>query len=134
MEASRRIGPRKTVDELKLVIGMTPSLFARVAPALTVYTKRPMFDPDVEPRETLLAIPGYDAARVDDILAARMRPLLSGEASSSTMGTLNPAIGLGGRTFAIAMETTLRHKRFARIAMIELIGNSSRPYFVLAWQ
>jgi general secretion pathway protein K len=129
-----RHGPFQTVDELKLVMGMTPSLFARVEPALTVYTKRPMFDPNVAPREALLALPGYDESRVEDILAARMQTLPSSEGPSNSTGTINPAIGLGGRTFTIAMETRLRHKRFTRTAVVELTGDNNRPYFVLAWE
>jgi len=126
--------PFQTVDELRLVMGMTPALFARVAPALTVYTKRPMFDPNVAPKEALLALPGYDESRVEDILAARTQTLPSGEGSSNSAGTINPAIGLGGRTFTIAMETSLRHKRFTRTAVVELTGDNSHPFFVLAWQ
>jgi general secretion pathway protein K len=39
---------------------MTPALFAQVKPALTVYSGRQFIDPQVAPREALLALPGMD--------------------------------------------------------------------------
>jgi general secretion pathway protein K len=126
-----RHGPFQTVEELKLVMGMTPTLFARVRPALTVYTKRPMFDPNTAPKEALLALPGNDEARVENILAERAQN--PGE-TSNPAGTISPSMGLGGRTFTIAMETTLLHKRFTKNAIIELTGDNNRPYFILAWR
>ena len=73
---------------------MTPALFARVRPALTVYTKRPMFDPNTAPKEALLALPGNDEARVENILAERAQT--PGE-TSNPAGTISPSMSLGGR-------------------------------------
>ncbi len=53
-----RGGPFQSVDELALVMGMTPQIFARVAPALTVYSHQRDFDLRVAPKEALLAVPG----------------------------------------------------------------------------
>ena len=46
-----RNGPFQSVDELNLVMGMTPDLFRRVASALTVYSARPVIDPQFAPPE-----------------------------------------------------------------------------------
>ena len=44
-----RNGPFQSVDELKLVMGVTLELFKRVEPALTVYSGRQFFDPQACP-------------------------------------------------------------------------------------
>ena len=58
-----RNGPFQSVDELLLVMDMTPALFTRIAPALTVYSGRQFIDPQVAPREALLALRNMDPAR-----------------------------------------------------------------------
>ncbi len=44
-----RHGPFQSVDELQLVLGLTPAIFARIRPALTVYTDAPQIDPQIAP-------------------------------------------------------------------------------------
>ncbi len=53
----------QSVDELKLVAGMTPQIFARIAPALTVYSKQLEIDQDVAPREALLRFLAWTRAK-----------------------------------------------------------------------
>src|SRR5579863_8363240 len=60
-----RGGPFQRVDELLLVMGMTPELYHRVEPALTVYSGRPLFDPQVAPREALAALDDMDKSQID---------------------------------------------------------------------
>ena len=52
-----RNGPFQSVDELLLVMDMTPALFRRIEPALTVYSGHQFIDPQLAPREALLALP-----------------------------------------------------------------------------
>ena len=129
-----RHGPFQTVDELKLVLGMTPALFARIRPALTVYSKRAMFDSSVAPREALLALYPNDPGKIDTILRARegdpnmaMRP---GFAPGAIVSLSAP----GGRAFSIAAEVAIGRRTFRRDAVVELSGDDKRPYFVLAWR
>src|SRR5262249_44943883 len=42
-----RNGPFQSLDELKLVMGMTSELFRRVEPALTIYSGKQFLDPQV---------------------------------------------------------------------------------------
>ena len=55
--------PFASVAELEQVLGMTPALYARIAPSLTVYSGRPVPDPAFAPA-TVLAALGYDADAV----------------------------------------------------------------------
>jgi general secretion pathway protein K len=124
----------QTVEELRLVMGMTPALFARLAPALTVYTHRPMFDSNTAPRMALLALYAGDSRQADATLAQREAPLPPGNGPSYPPGIASPTMALGGRAFAIEAFVVVRGKRFTRDAVIEMTGDDKRPYFVLAWR
>lgn len=63
--------PFDAVEELRQVMGMSRELYARVAPALTVYSGQSGIDPWTAPRAALLALPGVDSAAVEALLAAR---------------------------------------------------------------
>ena len=120
-----RHGPFQSVDELQLVLGMTPDLFTRIRPALTVYTKRATIEPDVATREALLALNDGDAAKVDGILRQR-------EAAASH-ATLDATVS-SGRAFTIAIESEFEHHHYARTAVVMLTPDDSRPYLILAWR
>lgn len=122
-----RHAPFQSVEELKLVLGMTPELYERILPALTVYTKRPTIDPNVAPREALLALYNGDAGKVDELLRAR-----ASDAAAS--GTLDLTSELSGRAFTISAETEFEHRRGTRTVVVMLTADSQRPYLTLAWR
>lgn len=132
----QRHGPFQSVDELQLVLGMTPEIFARLRPALTVYTHRPGFDSSVAPRAALMALYFNDPKQVDATMAAREAGsgLQSNNPNSVPPGILGPATSVGGRSFAVDVELVLRERRFTRHAVIEMTADDRQPYFVLAWQ
>ena len=92
-----RNGPFQSVDELKLVMDMTPELFERVAPALTVYSGRQFLDPQFAPREALLALPGMTPER-------RVHRTSLREQIKPAPASIDPAIPLNGRAFSIRTE------------------------------
>jgi general secretion pathway protein K len=63
--------PFETVAELQRVLGMTRELYEQVAPVLTVYARRPGFNPLFALRGVLLAVPGIDEQLVDGYLVLR---------------------------------------------------------------
>ncbi len=129
-----RNGPFQSIDELKLVMGMTPELFARFAPAITIYSGRPLIDPQTAPREALLALPNMDAASADALLAARDDGATpTAGAQTPPAGIIDPAISLAGRAFAIRAEIDDGGIRQRREAVIRLTDNAAQPYWVLAW-
>jgi general secretion pathway protein K len=129
-----RHGPFQTVDELKLVLGMTPGIYFSIRPALTVYSKRPTFDTAVAPPEVLRAIYPGDAAKIDQIRQLRegdpKAAFQAGFAPGATVSLTAPS----GRTYSIEAETTIGRRSFRRLAVVELTGDTRRPYFVLAWK
>ena len=118
-------GPRNgsfaTVEEVQLVLGMTPELFAAIAPALTVYSQTPLVDPSFAPAEVLRALPGMDEAAIATLLQSR------------SSATARPAIMLG-HAFTIISETAGPDAlRARRSAVIRLTGRPNAPYWIYRW-
>jgi general secretion pathway protein K len=123
-----RHGPFQSVDELQLVLGMTPDLFARIRPALTVYTKKLTINPNVAPREALLALYNGNSLKVEQILRAR-------KSDSAAPGvTLDTATDPSGQAFTIAVEMDFERHHYARTVVAMLTGDGPRPYLILAWR
>jgi len=120
-----RHGPFQSVDELQLVLGMTPDLFVRVRPALTVYTKKTTIDADVAPREALLALYDGNAAKVDAILRARESD------TAPPRGTFDMADSPTGRAFTIAVESDYENQHYARTPVVMLTPDDPHPYLIL---
>ena len=60
-----------SVDELKLVLGMSPQLFRKIRPALTVHSQQRGINPAAASRLVLLGIPGMGPDTVDAYLRLR---------------------------------------------------------------
>jgi general secretion pathway protein K len=129
--------PFEAVEELQQVLGMTREIYERVAPAVTVYSGRRGIDPEVAPREALMALQGIGPEQVESFLTARAE------------GTAENLLGAAGREtasrerfFTIRAEAhTESGAVFVREATIELIGarnralpNSQDPARFLAWK
>jgi general secretion pathway protein K len=117
-----RNGPFQSVDELKLVMAMTPELFQRVEPALTVYSGRPSIDPQVATPEALRALPTMDAQKVATLIAARAtQPNTS-------------ALPLIGRAFGIRIDieraTGVQHRE----AVVRLTDHPQQIFWLLSWK
>ena len=65
--------PFEAVEELRQVMGMTWEIFRKVAPYLTVHSKRQQIDLITAPREVLLSVPGAGAGEIEALMAARAR-------------------------------------------------------------
>jgi general secretion pathway protein K len=130
----QRHGPFQTVDELKLVMGMTPDLFARIAPALTVHGISPVPDPTTAPRTALLALKNDDHAFVDAWLARRTRERITPDDLPSPVppGVVDPMAPLAGRSFTITAEVIIDRRTFVRQADVEF--SDKQPYFLLDWR
>ncbi|HEY1637315.1 MAG TPA: hypothetical protein VGF62_02230 [Rhizomicrobium sp.] len=130
MPCRPRHAPFQHVDELQLVLGMTPDLFGRIRPALTVYSKRATIDPMIAPRESLLALYHGDQQRVDALLQARDAP--SAENIASRAGIMNPGLALAGEAFTIAAQVEIARRIYRRSVVVLLTGLPARPFLILA--
>ena len=125
-----RNGPFQTIDELKLVMGMTPNLFGRVEPAITIYSGRDSVNVQTAPREALLALPDMDADKVDALLELRAGNRDSGSAVPASA----VADARGGRAFTIRAELATGETDFVREAVVRFTENAAQPYWILSWK
>jgi general secretion pathway protein K len=124
-----RNGPFQSVDELLLVMDMTPVLFRRIEPALTVYSGRHFIDPQVAPREVLLAQPNMMPDTVEAALAARSTQQLVADPPVGDRMTL-----LRGRAFTIRAEFQAMNRTVLYEAAVRLTDNPDQPYWLLGWR
>ncbi len=145
----------EAVEELQRVLGMTPSLYARMAPFVTVYSGKSGVDPRVAAREVWLALPGADAASVEGRFAA---PDDGGDGSGAAeipgafglpaagaagVATQPGLAGVGRRFIARTRhrEYSFRGEArtdsgavFVREAEARIMRNRARPYWIRAWR
>jgi general secretion pathway protein K len=117
-------GPFETVPEVQLVLGMTPELFAKLAPHLTVYSGQPQPNQAYASGEVLTAM-GLNA---EQILQERLRPRLPGETG---------LVGVGTGTYSIDSRARLRDGRVSVLRAVVRAGNSGLPgsaYTPLRWE
>lgn len=125
--------PFETVGELSRVLGMTPEIFAAVAPSLTVFSRQPGINPATASRAVLLALPAATPETVDAYLITRE------EARRAKLPTPSypPATGFGAGAvpvWRIAAEATLPDGvTFVREAVLRPTVNPRNPTTILAW-
>ena len=124
--------PFEAVEELQQVMAVTREVYERVAPLVTVYSRRRTIDPATAPREVLLALPGSDAEAVDGHLAARAAaPEGAGPAFVGAEGFTARS---RGSAYTIRAEArTASGAVFVRVAVVRLGGTVDRPFQILAW-
>ncbi len=130
-----RHGSFQSVEELNLVLGMTPELYSRIKPMLTVYSRSDKVDLSVAPPAVLAAFPSSDSSS----FAMRQGPsggLAFGSDSGSSIrpGTVQDVAGLAGRSFAVSVRAEYERRRLSRDIVIEFTGDKMHPYLVEAWQ
>ena len=123
-------GPFNTLSELRLVAGMTDRTYRDLHPALTIHSLQPGVNPLLAPRSALLALPGADAALVDEFLARRH---LDDQAGLPGIDG-RYVTGAGDVTFSIASVGEVGRSRLKLEAVVTLGRGIGLPYTVLAWR
>ena len=119
-----RNGPFASVEELQMVLGMTPALYRQVAPVVTIWAGSASPDPNTAPPLALAAIPGMTPEQQSAIQAARQK------------NANDPRLVLNnGTTHSIRSEATLADGTRAILrATVRLQVGQAQPYTVLRWQ
>ena len=119
-----RHGPFASVEELQMVLGITPPLYRLVAPAVTIWGGNASPDPNTAPPLALAAIPGMTPQQQAMIESARQK---NAKDSQLVLGS--------GTTHSIRSEATLADGTRAILrATIRLQAGQAQPYSVLRWQ
>ncbi|MGY3149336.1 general secretion pathway protein K [Bradyrhizobium sp. USDA 3397] len=127
-EAGRTYGPRfapfRSVDELRLVIGMTDALQAAVAPFTTVWSSSGTVDLSVA-KDALLRVL---AAGSDNFASAQLAARQNGNAAGAAR------VAAVGEAITIVATAEFSDMTVRRSASIQISGDRDEPYRVLAWQ
>lgn len=125
------------VDELRLLLGMTPDLYDRLAPALTTFNGSAGVDPEVAPEAVLRALlPGHPDT-VDDILLAReAQDPAAYDAALDRAALQRTFVARSSHSvFTIrAAAHTPGGAIYVREAVVRIGGRSRNPFEVLAWR
>ena len=142
--AGRTYSPRQApfahVNELSLVLGMTPALVERALPYVTVFSASPGVDVMVAPAEVIAALPGMTPLKLKQFLSDRGSLVNETAALSSSLGASNGGPNNGGaeqgKSEAYRIRVSLRFPDGRQTASEVVIGLKAKdvPYRVLSWQ
>ena len=125
--------PFETIGEAARVLGMTPAVFRRIAPVITVYSRQPGVNAATAARDVLLALPNTTAEVVDAYVEQRSQAL----ANKLPVPPFPPAQAFGSGpvpVWRIRAEATLPDGvTFAREAVLRPSQDAQRPLIALAW-
>ena len=129
-----RNGPFQSLDEMKLVVGMTPGLFERLRPAITVYSGRPLIDTATASKTVLMAYLGIDEENAAKEVARRASSAANAGGGLARNDKLDPALQTFGHAFSIEANVARDNLHETRRAVVLLTGDADRPYLVFDWQ
>jgi general secretion pathway protein K len=126
----------QALEEVQMVLGMSPQLFAKLAPVLTIYTGQDGINPAKASREALLALPGLDEKTVDQYLELRRAtpPNVPPPALPLPPGGIR-LTGGGELAYTILADASMPDgRRFGlQVAVRRQQGRSGAPFAVAAW-
>ena len=126
--------PFQASEELKLVLGVTPDIYARLAPHITVFSRQPGINEQIASRDVLRALPGLSDEVIDTYIAARD----AARANKQPIPTL-PANRF--RSFSAGLVTRVRADavtpegvKFSREAVVRRNNDPKRAIAFLSWK
>jgi general secretion pathway protein K len=130
----------QSIDELRLVLGMTPAIYERVKPYITVYSRNDSPDEDVAPLGVLNALYPGNPGQVAKIMSGHSAPPGQADADSSDAdgsnggATISSGTDLSGRSFEIDVEVNYNGRHTIRRTVILMTGDNTKPYLVEHWE
>ncbi|MEO8385940.1 MAG: type II secretion system protein GspK [Betaproteobacteria bacterium] len=130
----------QSIEELRLVMGMTPELYEKVAPLITIYSRQPGINAGIASRGVLLALPGTSGAIVDQYIALREQaratklpiPQIPQFAAAAPYSSFANGIVI---IRAVATEGAgSQASSFVREAVVMRLATPKRPYTFLRWK
>ena len=127
--------PFEAVEQLQQVLGMTPDIYLRIAPLVTVQSRQPGINTLVAPREVLMAIPDVDPAQVDAYIAQRNESLAGGQPPPPFAAGAAFMSGAVDSVIDIHAEARMPDGAvFVRDAVARRSGDAKHPYAYLSWK
>jgi general secretion pathway protein K len=126
-------GPFNSVEELNQVLGMTPALYRRLAPALTVHSHQPNVDINFASAAVVQALEAGEAAQAG--IGTDYKSILG---KTANLGTPRPPRGTlvsaGSGTYTLRATAKVYGTVAEIVATIKLDGGSNQPYSVISWR
>lgn len=125
----------QSIEELRLVLGMTPALYQRLAPSITIYSRHGGINSQIAARDVLRAIPGTTDAQIDEYLKLRetaranKQPIPPFPLAQS----LYPSFGSGVMNVRVEVNSE-DGSGFVRDAVVLRLPFPKRSYTFLRWQ
>jgi general secretion pathway protein K len=129
--------PFQTIEELRLVLGVSAELFAQLKPMITVYSTRVAVDLTTANQQVLVAVTGLAPEVIDDYIAQRIAqdnknlPLRDfPQPSAKKNNRILPKI------YTIIAETQLNNGTQARVQVVLKQNStvSNNPFVILNWK
>ncbi|MEQ1517988.1 MAG: hypothetical protein ABL931_16025 [Usitatibacteraceae bacterium] len=127
----------QSIEELRLVMGMTPQLYEKIASLITIYSRQPGVNAGIAARGVLRAMPGATDALVDQYIAQREQARIAklpipqfapaAAYSSFANGVVIIRAAANGGEGADASS-------FVREAVVMRLATPKRPYTFLRWK
>jgi len=114
-----RNGAFQSLDELALVLGMTPALYAKVKPALTIFSQQQNVQLDQSPPEVLKVF-------------GDIRP--NTNAGFDITGLTAPGASLAGRAISITARLSSAEPPLTKEVILRITDAPHRPFVILSWQ
>lgn len=136
--AGREYGPGNapflSLEELLLVPGVTPELYRRLLPMLTVHSLQSGINFSVASKEVLMALPGIDARMVEAYLARREEARELGHPAPGFEG-----LGLGsnqGRAYSVESFARMPSglEQGLRVVLVGAVGLGREPYTIVHYR
>lgn len=125
--------PFQTLDELRLVMGITADLYRRIEPMITLYSRQSGINVTIASREVLLAIPGVAPEKIDAYIAARTAARAANQPAppfpeAAAVAAVPNMVGL-----QVLSRAEIEGVQFERAAVIRVIPDPRRPFAALSW-
>jgi general secretion pathway protein K len=140
LAAGRVYGPRQApfahVNELSLVLGVSPALVERALPYLTVYSKSADVDVLLAAPEVVAALPGMTPELLNDFLKQRPSLPRDQKAVAAALGPVKAAALPEPKAFRVLTTVRFDNGRRSAIEAVISLGREKdkEPYNVLSWQ
>jgi general secretion pathway protein K len=133
---SPRQAPFPHVNELALVLGMTPALVERALPFVTVFNGSAGIDVLTAPPEIIAALPGMTPLILKDFLDTRATRPNDPAAIKAALGTADTKAATAQKSNAYRILIRLHFADGREIAseVVIALGAADEPYQVLSWQ
>ncbi|MBI3148310.1 MAG: general secretion pathway protein GspK [Betaproteobacteria bacterium] len=126
--------PFESIADLQRVLGVTPALYARLAPYLTVQSRQSGIHALYAAPELLLALPGATPEQVAIYVAQRQEALASGAPVPPFPAAAAFAAGESAAFQVRAEARTGDGVLFVREAVVRLTGNLRQPPIFMIWR